>query len=151
MGLIGFLPTKGMLLLSLSHVRETDGLANGAIGGVDYTPEERRKIAKEYVPLLARTRIVSADELEMFGFKCRGLIGRSRDWCCAVCKVRNIDLLPDRGTPSRTNENEKDIDTTTAPVQLSFGYQKDQGSSSGQATPSTTGLFPSPSRLVSRF
>ena len=36
----------------LSHVRETDGLANGAIGGVDYTPEERRKIAKEYVPLL---------------------------------------------------------------------------------------------------
>jgi hypothetical protein len=45
MGLIGFLPTKGIFIFS--WLSKTLTIANGAIGGVDYTPEERRKIAKE--------------------------------------------------------------------------------------------------------
>jgi hypothetical protein len=42
MGLIGFLPTKGYLPQSKKRVLM---VANGAIGGVDFTPEERKKIS----------------------------------------------------------------------------------------------------------
>lgn len=46
MGLIGFLPSKGMTSPEIMLM-----LANGAIGGVDFTPEERRKISKVYMNL----------------------------------------------------------------------------------------------------
>lgn len=44
MGLIGFLPTKGMALS-----RPVLMLANGAIGGVDFAPEERKRISAAYL------------------------------------------------------------------------------------------------------
>jgi hypothetical protein len=61
--------------------------------------------------------------------------GRSREWSCPVCKVRNIELLPDREANAVETSSEN---KGTPTVQLSFGYQKDQ--SSGQTTPSNTGI-----------
>ena len=92
MGLIGFLPTK----------------AEGAIGGVDYTPEERKKIAAAYCLSQEGTDI------------------RSRDYICPSCKVRNIELLPDAGPSSTTGK------TLGTPPALSFGYRKDQNDSTPQ-------------------
>ena len=61
--------------------------------------------------------------------------GRSREWSCPVCNVKNIELLPDR----EANAVETSSENKGSPaVQLSFGYQKDQ--SSGQNTPSNTGI-----------
>jgi len=60
-----------------------------------------------------------------------GVDGRSRDYVCPMCKVKNIDLLPDP-QPGLSDEKPKD-----APVMLSFGYQKDQSSTPGNGTPTT--------------
>ena len=49
---------------------------------------------------------------------------RSREYVCPVCKTKNIDLLPD------SEPCPKSAKATKAPVVLSFGYQKDQGSAS---------------------
>jgi len=100
MGLIGFLPTK----------------ANGAIGGVDFTPEERRKIAQS-----------------------------SREYTCPVCKIKNIELLPDAEAGASTTTSKEE------PVILSFGYQKDQNEATPQNTstsntprPATPAVVPPP-------
>ena len=100
MGLIGFLPTK----------------ANGAIGGVDYTPEERKRIAKQYVLL----SVLGESN------------GRSREWTCPVCKIKNIDLLPDVEPGSSTESKSKGEQ-----IILSFGYQKDQNTPEGTSSTSS--------------
>lgn len=60
--------------------------------------------------------------------------GRSREWSCPVCKVKNIELLPDRDADAVETSSEN---KGTPAVQLSFGYQKEQVS--GKTTPSNTG------------
>lgn len=62
--------------------------------------------------------------------------GRSREYVCPLCKVKNIELLPDT-EPSTANSK-----PTEAPVVLSFGYQKDQISASESTSiTSTLALF----------
>ena len=57
---------------------------------------------------------------------------RSREYICPVCRIKNIDLLPDAEPgPASTK-------STEAPIVLSFGYQKDQISSMPQGSASTT-------------
>jgi hypothetical protein len=87
-------------------------VANGAIGGLDYTPEERKKIAAMYVLL------------KVFYL----LYIRSREYTCPVCKIKNIDLLPDTD-PNTVAKKSKDT-----PVVLSFGYKKDQSKSTSRNT-----------------
>jgi hypothetical protein len=53
---------------------------------------------------------------------------------CPVCKIKNIDLLPDP-EPGTETAPRKD-----APVILSFGYQKDQNGSTSQNNTSPEGI-----------
>ena len=108
MGLIGFLPTKGISLRRCV----ISFLANGAIGGMDFSSAERKKIATSY---LSRMAAVGSDS-------------RSRDYICPICKVKNIELLPD-ADPSTETQASKDT-----PLKLSFGYQKDHNTSSNSAS-----------------
>ena len=55
---------------------------------------------------------------------------RSREYICPVCRIRNIDLLPD-ADPGPTSTK-----STEAPIVLSFGYQKDQINSMAQSSAS---------------
>jgi hypothetical protein len=55
---------------------------------------------------------------------------RSREYICPVCRVRNIDLLPDV-EPGLTSTK-----STKTPIILSFGYQKDQINSMPQGSAS---------------
>ena len=61
---------------------------------------------------------------------------RSRDYVCPVCKVKNIELLPD-AEPGSTNDKPKENT-----VVLSFGYQKDQNDSTPQNTTATSAQPP---------
>ena len=108
MGLIGFLPTKGISLRRCV----ISFLANGAIGGMDFSSAERKKIATSY---LSRMAAVGSDS-------------RSRDYICPICKVKNIELLPD-ADPSTETQASKDT-----PLKLSFGYQKDHNTPSNSAS-----------------
>ncbi|GAB5589265.1 hypothetical protein Unana1_04165 [Umbelopsis nana] len=68
LGVMGFFPTR----------------ADGSIGGIDYGPEERKKLARS-----------------------------SRSWACTACQVSNIELLPDipeSGSKSHTEStNASDV------------------------------------------
>lgn len=88
----------------------------GAIGGVDYTADERKKIAAE---------------LSLYVKYC--LYHRSREYVCPVCKFKNIELLPDAEPGAASDEPKQDG------IKLSFGYQKDQVNAAPQSSSTAFG------------
>ncbi|XP_033095960.1 ubiquitin-conjugating enzyme E2 J1-like [Anneissia japonica] len=73
LAIMGFMPTHG----------------GGAIGSLDYTPEERKVLAK-----------------------------KSMDWQCPVCKVKNKDILPLETSKEKSEETKKEAAILVAKVQL---------------------------------
>jgi hypothetical protein len=68
-------------------------------------------------------------------FHCYDADYRSREYACPVCKMKNVELLPDP-EPGTATERPKDT-----PVLLSFGYQKDQNGSTSQSNTSPAGMY----------
>ncbi|XP_071954904.1 ubiquitin-conjugating enzyme E2 J1-like [Antedon mediterranea] len=73
LAIMGFMPTHG----------------GGAIGSLDYTPEERKVLAK-----------------------------RSKDWQCPVCKVKNKNILPEETSQEKAKEMQQEAAKVVAEVQL---------------------------------
>lgn len=106
MGLIGFLPTKGIAIFP--NVSECSQWSDW------------------------RGRLYSGGEEEDCSIvHCWSFMHsdcRSREYTCPVCKVKNIELLPDAEPGASTVKSKEET------VILSFGYQKDQNESTSQQT-----------------
>jgi ubiquitin-conjugating enzyme E2 J1 len=95
LAIISFLPTK----------------AEGALGGIDWSDEERRQIAKQYV------------------FVCfMVLFGRSMEWKCPGCACKLSEVLPDQtsGSSASASDNKNDVDLSM----FSLTYAKEAKSPS---------------------
>lgn len=118
LAIIGFMPTKG----------------EGAIGALDYTPEERKVLAR-----------------------------KSQDWKCSVCKVENKTVLPKVTSSEKSKETQREAREIAAQITFKKEEKKtsdtskegsnDQGNQSqpqplpenvGPMAQNPFGMFPNP-------
>ena len=101
LAIIGFMPTEGV----------------GAIGSMDCSPEDRKKMARRYVELQPLSSCTRSDLIPRLGSHSQTSLyvldliprplymcvvvtiphltpSRSLDWVCPVCGIANRDLLP---------------------------------------------------------